>query len=253
MPILGTTSGSSVTSILAGDIVTMCQRDMAGLIGDNNPALLDYVNRVQLELLRLSRWRFLLSEPKQFTTVSGAGSYQLTSETPAVGVVDSTLALTDLDIIKANSVINRTTGYSLYPSGGQPVNLYFTNSNYPTEWVLHSTGQLDLWPKPNGAYVIEFQYYATRPSVTAAGDTLVIPIQYKDIVAAGVNYLTSMYLAKDNPQLRGDAAYWKGLYDDGKRQMVRDANLFPRVDYMSPDATSQRSAQTTVSIETSLP
>jgi hypothetical protein len=32
-----------------------------------------------------------------------------------------------------------------------------------------------------------------------------------------------------------EAAIWKGEYEAGKREMIRDANLFPREDFVRPD------------------
>lgn len=90
-------------------------------------------------------------------------------------------------------------------------------------------------------YLIEFRYWRERVTLTAVGDTLQVPERYKDIVVAGVNYLTEKYLRGTGEE----ASVWYRLYMDGQRQMVRDEQLFEGEDsYIRPDPASLGSALT---------
>lgn len=80
-------------------------------------------------------------------------------------------------------------------------------------------------------YIIAFRYYRQRQIVTDASQVLQIPDVYKDIVVAGVNWLTTRFL-----RLHQEAQMWQMEFQDGIRQMIRDKNLLPREsDYIQPD------------------
>lgn len=84
----------------------------------------------------------------------------------------------------------------------------------------------------SSGYTIEFRYYQARVQITGPSQILQIPDIYTDIVTAGVNWLAFKYLQKDD-----DAQVWQQVYELGKREMVKDANLFPRAEeYIRPDS-----------------
>lgn len=105
-----------------------------------------------------------------------------------------------------------------------------------------------------GGYVMEFNYYQTRQTINDITQIIQIPDTYKDIVCAGTNWLAFKYLEMDE-----NAQVWKQVFEAGKVQMIKDANLFPRgEEFIRPDSTAV-TFQTTTGIgldsglETSLP
>jgi hypothetical protein len=71
--------------------------------------LLDWMNRISLEILRTSRWHFLYSPPQKFITERGVTDYWLgaVGSSPA-GAQDTGLNLSDVRTIKAGTVFDRT-------------------------------------------------------------------------------------------------------------------------------------------------
>lgn len=110
-----------------------------------------------------------------------------------------------------------------------------------TVWT-EPTGGLISGTIPPGAasietlwgYVIEFRYYKKRVQLTALTDYLQVPLEYKDIVIAGVNALGWTLIGKE--QL---AQEWLQRYTTGLTEMVKDKNLFPKGgDFMQADPSS---------------
>jgi len=60
-------------------IIDRVSRDVRQILDSSSstdqPVLIDYTNRIQLQLLREARWRFLLSNPFQFVTIPGYTDY----------------------------------------------------------------------------------------------------------------------------------------------------------------------------------
>jgi len=95
---------------------------------------------------------------------------------------------------------------------------------------------------PIDGYVIEFRYFQLRVPVTAATQVLQIPDDYKDVVVAGVNAVTFMYLTRPTEAMR-----WYQLYKDGLGQIVRDINFISRGgEYIAPDPVTTGSFLPTV-------
>lgn len=88
--------------------------------------------------------------------------------------------------------------------------------------------------KPIEGYIIEFRYFRQITQVTAPGQVLQIPDDYKHVVIAGVNSLAFQYLFR-----AAEAQAWEGRYQQGLAKIVRDLNFMNRVgDYFGPDAAS---------------
>lgn len=111
-----------------------------------------------------------------------------------------------------------------------------------TDWTEPTSGLISSGPAAPtqntlailGGYIIEFKYYQTRPVVTDVAQIIPIPDTYKDVVCAGVNWLTFKYLEMDE-----NAQLWKSVFEAGKSQMVKDANLNPRgEEFIRPDSAS---------------
>lgn len=94
--------------ILAQDIVNAVIQDGQSKT-TNRTALYDYVDRIQQRMLRESKWRFLLSDPKVFATLPGVASYNLTSGSAPSGSFQTNLALADFNNIAPGSVYNATS------------------------------------------------------------------------------------------------------------------------------------------------
>ena len=110
---------------------------------------------------------------------------------------------------------------------------------FGTDWQEPDTGLVvgavvpseDLSAILDG-YLIEFRYWKERATLTAVGDVLLIPEKYKDVMVAGVNYLTEKYLRGTGEE----ASLWYQIFMEGQRQMIRDSQLFEGEDsYIRPD------------------
>lgn len=216
------------------NIIDAAQRDLQLLVGSNHPALIDYTDRISQEILRTSRWTFLLSGVQSFTTVAGETDYFIGTGAPPAGSTDTGLALTDVSTIKQGSVIDRTNFVKLFRTDEQPIPEKYTQNGRPLLWRhdVASPTVINLYPPADGVYTIEFRYYKVRAALTLVGDTLQIPDVYKDVVIAGVAWLAATYL--DNQPEK--AAVWLQIYKDGLRQIIRDRNLHPRTDFLAPDS-----------------
>lgn len=207
--------------------------------------LLQMLNSIHLDLLRHSRWVFLISPPMTFKTTATLpppddtlnNSYWLGTGTqnPAL-TVDTTLNLQDLDIVKRDTVIDRTHQRRLANTELEPVSQSFLQPGLPRLYEILSNAPwvMTLWPPPNDEMFIEFRYYKKRNNLLQLTEFIQIPDRYKDIVCHGVTWLGFQYL-KDQES----AAIYKELYQLGKIQMVKDMNLGPRAEeFIRPDPAS---------------
>src|SRR5437867_12353517 len=107
MPVLfsKTTTVQQIMDRVAQDVRQTLDSNTA----PGSTTLLDYCNRVSLEMLRTSRWLFLLSPVKQFVTQEGVSNYWIgASGSAPAGSFDTGLNLTDLRLIKPKSVLDRS-------------------------------------------------------------------------------------------------------------------------------------------------
>lgn len=95
--------------------------------------------------------------------------------------------------------------------------------------------------QPLNSYIIQFRYYKQRNQIVNPTDVLQIPYAYKDIVVAGVNYLTSQYLDRQESREPSEKTLlWKRDFDEGLSQIRRDLRVsYKKTDYISPDTMSQ--------------
>lgn len=346
MPVLQQGVSTSVpgASTTVQDILNCASQDIRQVLsGTSSPGqqiLIDYTNRISLDLLRFSRWTFLLSPIFKFNTLVGETDYYLgTSPAPVDvnlnGVIDTKLEITNLGIIKRDSVYDRSNSVRLARTDNAPlgqvfglpahpkmfrndvqsgsiVNIYpppdygtvwnfstisrasnvttFTTTNstnndfivnennnqvwiqgvadtsYNGYWpIISVTGNtVTVWnPGSNSSstsgtatsgYTIEFRYFFPRIQLTSPSQIIQIPDDYVDIVCAGVNWLAFQYLQKPE-----DAQAWQQLYMQGRTQMVKDKNLFPRAEeFVRPDSLAIIQQTTTgvgldSGLETSIP
>src|SRR5437879_3372436 len=117
----------SPSGFIAQTILDSVSRDMRQLLSNtvgtqDATILLDYVNRVQLDLLRTSSWQFILSPVKRFLTEPEQTDYWFgtTGQNPG-GTVDTGLNITDLGRFRQNSVIDRSNFKQLLRVSEPPV------------------------------------------------------------------------------------------------------------------------------------
>lgn len=113
-----TTTAQQVMNAVSQDV----RNQLSGTTTPDSATLLDYVNRVSLDLNKVSKWWFLLSPVQQFITKLGVSNYWLgaTGSAPA-GSYDTGLNLTDLRVIKPKSVVDRTNFRPLGQINEQPL------------------------------------------------------------------------------------------------------------------------------------
>lgn len=112
----------SQVSVALGKVSQDIRSLLSGTANPGQAILIDYVDRIQKQMLRFSRWGFLLSEPQYFMTTFGQTDYWLgPANTLPVGLVDTTLHLTDVDKLKKNEVRDFSNNKPLKPLGAQPI------------------------------------------------------------------------------------------------------------------------------------
>ena len=85
-------------------------------------ALIDYADRIQKQMLRFSRWHFIVSEPQYFMTTFGQTDYWIGAALSLPnGTVDSGLHLTDVDRLQLNSVRDMSNDRLLIGLKSQPL------------------------------------------------------------------------------------------------------------------------------------
>lgn len=86
------------------------------------PILIDYANRIHQQMLRFSRWNFILSETEYFMTAYAQTDYWLgASDACPPGCVNTGLNLIDVDVIAKNSVRDFSNFKQLGFIGSQPI------------------------------------------------------------------------------------------------------------------------------------
>jgi hypothetical protein len=147
-------SFSTVNSII-GKVSQDVRNQFAATGAPGQPILIDYVNRTHKQVLRFSRWGFLLSEVQYFMTSFGQTDYWLgpTNALP-IETVNTGLNLTDVDKLKKDEVRDFSNDRSLKPLGAQPLgpNLNFrsgqTRPNQPAVFYQDNNDPniLHIWP-----------------------------------------------------------------------------------------------------------
>ena len=163
MPVLGgggsgTFGGCNGITITAQSVVNSVATDLLQRIAPEDPNLLDYVNRVQLQLLRASRWKFLLSPPQRFVTRNEVTDYWIgAAGSGPTNAVETNLNITNLGPIKTDTVFDRSNYRSLKRVLDAPLLSRFmfrdasARKGPPRLWkVSQDQGcTMQLWPAPD--------------------------------------------------------------------------------------------------------
>lgn len=105
----GSVSGCAGVFPTAQQVVNSVSTDLLQRIAPEDPVLLDYINRVQLQLLRVSRWKFLKSPLQSFVTRVGRSDYWIgPSGSGPLDVVDTGLNINNLGPMDSDSFYDRT-------------------------------------------------------------------------------------------------------------------------------------------------
>jgi hypothetical protein len=236
---LVTATSPGITTAVS-DILECVSQDVRAILQPTTDAtlLVDYTNRISMDILRYSRWKFLLSAPQEIQTVLGQTDYWIGPT--GGGPNDTGLDIDDLGSIKRDSVIDYTNFHKLGQTGETPIGAVFSKNGKPALWRNDSSTPfvLNIYPpadNENGqSYRIQFRYYKPRVVLTSPTQIIQIPDIYKDVVCAGVNMLSFKYLHQDE-----DVQYWNQAFQQGKMEMVKDKNLFPAGgDFIRPDSAT---------------
>jgi hypothetical protein len=111
-------------------IVSSTTTDIMNQIGTNHPILLDYCNRISLDLLRSTKWDFLLSDVQTFITRQGVTAYWIgaTGGAPQ-GTFDTGLNLTNVKWIQHGAVYDRSNYKTLGSIAEAPVSAVLAYSD----------------------------------------------------------------------------------------------------------------------------
>lgn len=152
------------TTTTAQDVMDSVSQDVRKTLSatditlDDPGILLDYVNRVSFEMLRSSKWIFLLGPVQQFVTQLGVTDYWIgPNQTGPLSAYDTGLDLVDLRFIAPKSVVDRSNFRTLGRLDEKPLNarLAFTDNTSrpgrPAVWRQDETQPfiLNIYPAPD--------------------------------------------------------------------------------------------------------
>lgn len=110
MPILSPSNNACIPIYpTAQNVIDSVAADLLNRIAPEDPVLLDYTSRVQLQLLRASRWVFLQSAPQLFVTQLGRTDYWIGPSGQApLDTIDTGLNIYNLGPIKTDTFYDRS-------------------------------------------------------------------------------------------------------------------------------------------------
>ena len=186
------TASTTVQAIL--NATSQDVRQQLASSGNDGSILFDYVNRIQLWMLRSSRWDFLLNlDTKYFITERERTDYWIGASGAApAGAVDTGLNLTDLDMIERDTVFDVSNMSRLDKTKDRPFSLTLATRDAqfrpgkPAEWRqdLSTPGLLQIYPAPNNQNIYqpipESPYLTTTTSGALAQRTYYVTVTFLD-------------------------------------------------------------------------
>jgi hypothetical protein len=164
----------------AQQVVDSVSTDLLQRIAPEDPVLLDYINRIQLQLLRVSRWKFLQSAPQRFVTRTDRSDYWIgPAGSGPLDTIDTGLNISNLGPIKTDSVYDRTNFRQLKRTNEQILSATFSyvdassRKGPPRQWRVapDTPCTFNLYPAPDNQN--NFQPQPEAPALSAiAGGTL---------------------------------------------------------------------------------
>ena len=177
MPVLFSTTTTAQT------IMDSVAQDVRQTLSSSDPTngqgtILDYVSRISLEMLRASRWVFLLSTPQQFMTQLGTTAYWVGPAGGAPqGVFDTGLNISNLRIVKPKSVYDRTNFTALGHVDEQPLaaRLFYPDGTArpgrPSMWRQDEStpNVINIYPAPDNQNIYSPQPEPAFATVAPGG------------------------------------------------------------------------------------
>lgn len=166
-----TTDVQDILNAVAQDV----RQQLSAVNAPDAGVLIDYTNRVSLQMLRASKWAFLLSAPKSFVTQTGVQNYWVGQASSApTNALDTGLNLSDVRVVKPNSVIDRSNYRILKAIGTNPLTRSASFPDSESRPGRPSSFQ-QSWANPQIIYLYpapdnQNNYYPTPqpPTVTTA-------------------------------------------------------------------------------------
>lgn len=191
----------------AQQVVNSVSTDLLQRIAPEDPKLLDYINRGQLQLMRASRWRFLLSAPQRFTTQKDRTDYWIgPTGTGPVDTVDTGLNIQNLGPIKTETFFDRSNFRLLKRTGENLLMSSFafrdntSRPGQPRVWRndVSTPCVLNLYPAPDNQNNYQPQPEAPVLSITAAG---ALPARFYFVRTTFVDSLGNESSASDEARI----------------------------------------------------
>lgn len=146
-------------------------------------------------------WPLWALKSSTFPTVDGTTNYTMPD------TVQTILGMQVQGLAYRITHLDQQTFFQMYPMGwtnfGKAVPLYWINSTPAANNAL----TIDLFPTPNAAYTVSYQYIARFVELSGASDISVIPPEYDDILVHAP--LAEFFTMLGDPR----AAYHQGEAD----------------------------------------
>lgn len=149
-------------------------------IAPEDPVLLDYINRVQLQLLRVSRWKFNQSPPQRFVTQVGRSDYWIgPAGSGPLDTIDTGLNISNIGPIKTDTFYDRSNFRLLKRTNEQLLSSVYANRDLssrlgpPRMWrnAPDTPCTINIYPAPDNQN--NYQPVPENPAVSSvAGGAL---------------------------------------------------------------------------------
>lgn len=202
------------------DIVNSTSNDIRGLLSTTAPdanIFIPWVDRIHKDALHTSVFNYMIQSVENINVVSGTSSYTLTTPARRILLVyDRTF---DRVLTPVDDLGYPTQKADASPGVQSPVPQSMLSISTMEQWPEYyrriGDSNVYIFPAPqktafNGTYEIHYEGYA--PNLIALTDTLLIPDDGKDLVAAGVNMLACQFLKLD-----AEVQTWAQLYESMKK------------------------------------
>jgi len=186
-------------------------------------AVKDFINKSQKDIINSElEWPFTYSS-STVTTVSGTGEYSLAAD---LKTVDQDTVYIDLGGSKSLLPLEYLA-YDEYIRDYLSLNSD-PNDNHlaePSAFYITQELKLGLYPEPNGAYTVSYQYWSTHSDMVTNTDVPVVPERFHDIIVNRAKYYAYMLRSDLQSAQLTDRDYREGV----TRMRVE---LINRKDYM---------------------
>lgn len=149
---LSTTPVSAIESCTSQDVRQVLNPSTGATQVVDNALLIDYTNRISLQMLRYSRWQFLESAPQLLVTTPSVTDYWVgTVGSAPVGAIDTGLNLSDIQSIKKDMVYNRSAYRAMAQTENPPLSHTLQAAQKPLFWRNDPTSPyiLNIYPPPD--------------------------------------------------------------------------------------------------------